>query len=54
MCRISLASRVPPFGVAANRTIVNQGMLEPLQVQRALDYKVPRPVVSIYDVYRPV
>ncbi|CAD6569098.1 MAG: hypothetical protein TREMPRED_005046 [Tremellales sp. Tagirdzhanova-0007] len=33
------ASRVPEFGLLAHRTVMRKGLIEPLQVQRALQYK---------------
>lgn len=42
-CRILSASRVPEFGLLSNRTIMRQGIIEPVQVQRAIDFKVRRP-----------
>ena len=41
--RILKASRVPEFGLLALRTVMRQGLIEPLQVQRALQYGVSLP-----------
>ena len=38
--RILQASRVPEHAVMANRTMVRQGLIEPVQVQRALNHRV--------------
>jgi hypothetical protein len=38
--RILQASRVPEFAVLGNRTAIRQGLIEPLQVERALQHKV--------------
>ena len=38
--RILQASRVPEHAVMANRTMVRQGLIEPVQVQRALTHRV--------------
>lgn len=34
------ASKVPEFAVMANRTMVRDGVIEPVQVQRALNHRV--------------
>lgn len=38
--RILQASRVPEHAVMANRTMIKQGLIEPVQVQRALNHRV--------------
>jgi hypothetical protein len=40
MSRILQASRVPEHAVMANRTLRNQGFIEPVQVERALNHRV--------------
>lgn len=38
--RILQASKVPEHAVMANRTMIRQGIVEPIQVQRALNHRV--------------
>jgi hypothetical protein len=40
--RILSASQVPEFAVLANRTAVRQRLIDPVQVQRALNFRVSR------------